>query len=106
VEDECVCECEERSGSQTCERAGSQADRVVVQCGVVERATTHFLSISRASLEWPTSSNAPVASVPAVSSTTSSPPGCWSRNSEMSYLQVCPNDGANSDMDTQAQVCV
>lgn len=39
--------------------------------------TKYCSSISLASVEWPTSSKLSVASAPACSSKTSSPPGCW-----------------------------
>ena len=41
--------------------------------------TRYCSSISLASVEWPTSSKLSVASEPACSSKTSSPPGCWNR---------------------------
>lgn len=49
--------------------------------------TLYFCMTSRASLEWPTSSNSSVASLPDCSKSTSSPPGCCKTKKSMSITK-------------------
>lgn len=62
-------------------------------------------SISLASVEWPTSSKLSVASAPACSNKTSSPPGCWTQRINNKKIKIKYIFFKGGTMRTQNYTC-